>query len=250
MSDSVWPHRRQPTRLLWPWDSPGKNTGLGCISSSWNFLPWWQELLWLARNSAKDNITYLPTFLPCLALYINWCSYEVREWVLCQAFSQRSALSPSGGKIYVCNISCSSRAWVHFGIPLHTSSVVTDSFVTPWTVPARLLPMEFSRQEYSNGLPFPSPGDLPNPRDHTQVSCIGRRILFRCATLQALIITRGSIIPIPQPCPRLIQWGRQQNPASDIWFKKYVHDFNIHWVRSSKTMINWWPQREKSNLCM
>ena len=30
MSDSVWPHRRQPTRLPRPWDSPGKNTGLGC----------------------------------------------------------------------------------------------------------------------------------------------------------------------------------------------------------------------------
>ena len=30
MSDSVWPHRRQPTRLLRPWDSPGKNTGVGC----------------------------------------------------------------------------------------------------------------------------------------------------------------------------------------------------------------------------
>ena len=24
------PHRRQPTRLLHPWDSPGKNTGVGC----------------------------------------------------------------------------------------------------------------------------------------------------------------------------------------------------------------------------
>ena len=30
MSDSVWPHRRQPTRLPHPWDSPGKNTGVGC----------------------------------------------------------------------------------------------------------------------------------------------------------------------------------------------------------------------------
>ena len=37
-------------------------------------------------------------------------------------------------------------------------------FVTPWTV-ARQTPlsMGFSRQEYWNGLPFPSPGDLPNP---------------------------------------------------------------------------------------
>ena len=30
VSDSVQPHRRQPTRLLHPWDSPGKNTGVGC----------------------------------------------------------------------------------------------------------------------------------------------------------------------------------------------------------------------------
>ena len=30
MSDSVWPRRRQPTRLPHPWDSPGKNTGVGC----------------------------------------------------------------------------------------------------------------------------------------------------------------------------------------------------------------------------
>ena len=37
-------------------------------------------------------------------------------------------------------------------------------FVTPWTV-ARQAPlfMEFSRQEYWSGLPFPSLGDLPDP---------------------------------------------------------------------------------------
>ena len=30
MSDSQWPHGLQPTRLLCPWDFPGKNTGVGC----------------------------------------------------------------------------------------------------------------------------------------------------------------------------------------------------------------------------
>ena len=30
MSDSVRSHRPQPTRLLCPWDPPGKNTGVGC----------------------------------------------------------------------------------------------------------------------------------------------------------------------------------------------------------------------------
>ena len=35
---------------------------------------------------------------------------------------------------------------------------------TPWTVAYQiLLSMGFSRQEYWNGLPFPSPGDLPDP---------------------------------------------------------------------------------------
>ena len=37
-------------------------------------------------------------------------------------------------------------------------------FVTPWTAAHQApLSMEFSRQEYWSGLPFPSPGDLPHP---------------------------------------------------------------------------------------
>ena len=37
-------------------------------------------------------------------------------------------------------------------------------FATPWTVAYKApLSMDFSRQEYWSGLPFPSPGDLPNP---------------------------------------------------------------------------------------
>ena len=36
--------------------------------------------------------------------------------------------------------------------------------LTPWTVSHQAAPfMEFSRQEYWSGLPFPSPGDLPDP---------------------------------------------------------------------------------------
>ena len=42
--------------------------------------------------------------------------------------------------------------------------VVSKSFVTPWTVACQAsLSMGFSRQEYWSGLPFPSPGALPNP---------------------------------------------------------------------------------------
>ena len=54
--------------------------------------------------------------------------------------------------------------------------------VIPWTVAYHgCIPpsMEFSRREYCSGLPFPSPGDLPNqgiePRSRTQVSLTAGR---------------------------------------------------------------------------
>ena len=43
-------------------------------------------------------------------------------------------------------------------------SVLSDSFVAPWMVACQVpLSMGFPRQECWSGLPFPSPGDLPNP---------------------------------------------------------------------------------------
>ena len=46
---------------------------------------------------------------------------------------------------------------------VHAQSISHD-FETPWTVACQApLSMGFSRQEYGSGLPFPSPGDLPDP---------------------------------------------------------------------------------------
>ena len=60
-------------------------------------------------------------------------------------------------------LSCFSSVWL---------------FETPWTIAHQApLSMGFSRQDYWNGLPFPSPGDLPT-RDQTHVSCIGRQVLY------------------------------------------------------------------------
>ena len=51
--------------------------------------------------------------------------------------------------IYMCGLSRFSRVQL---------------FATPWTVACQApLSMGFSRQEYWSGLPFPSPGDLPDP---------------------------------------------------------------------------------------
>ena len=47
---------------------------------------------------------------------------------------------------------------------LFSHQVISDTFATPWTVACQAsLSMGFPRQEYWSGLPFPSPGDLPDP---------------------------------------------------------------------------------------
>ena len=49
-------------------------------------------------------------------------------------------------------------------VKVKSLSCVLWLFATPWTVAYQAsLFMGFSRQEYWSGLPFPSPGDLPNP---------------------------------------------------------------------------------------
>ena len=63
---------------------------------------------------------------------------------------------------------------------------MSNSFVTPWTVACQApLSMGFPRWEYWNRLPFPSPGESPQPRDWTWVSCIGRQTPCHWATRQA-----------------------------------------------------------------
>ena len=50
------------------------------------------------------------------------------------------------------------------GVCLCVSRSVISNSATPWTVACQPpLSMKFSRQENCSGLPFPSPGDIPNP---------------------------------------------------------------------------------------
>ena len=49
------------------------------------------------------------------------------------------------------------------------------------------LSLGFSRQEYWSELPFPPPGDLPDP-GISCVSCIGRQVLYHSATWEAPLV--------------------------------------------------------------
>ena len=52
-------------------------------------------------------------------------------------------------------------------------------FVSPWTVACQAPPsMGFSRQEYWSGMPFPSPGDFPDPGIKPRFDCIAGRLFI------------------------------------------------------------------------
>ena len=65
---------------------------------------------------------------------------------------------------------------------------MSDSFATPWAVAHQVtLSMGFPTQEYWGGLPFPSPGDLPDPgiEPSSPVS------LQQCAGMAVLLATEA-----------------------------------------------------------
>ena len=77
-----------------------------------------------------------------------------------------------------------------------------DSFETPWTVACQApLSMGFPRQKYWRGLPFPPPGDLPDPGTEPRSTHIAGRF-FTTEPLGKLlsVLTQKSTIPLmPSP---------------------------------------------------
>ena len=62
-------------------------------------------------------------------------------------------------------------------------------FVTLWTLARQaILSMGFFRQEYLNGLPFPSPGDLPDPR----IRPVSPALLMDSLATESLILEYGN----------------------------------------------------------
>ena len=124
VSDSVRPHRRQPTRFLCPWDSPGKNTGVGChfllhqaVSAAAKFLQSCPTL-WDPTDGSPPGST-IPGILQA----------RTPEWV---------AIS-------------FSNAWKR---KVKVKSLHVWLLATPWTTAYQAPPsMGFSRQRYWSGLP-------------------------------------------------------------------------------------------------
>ena len=80
MSNSVGPHRWQPTRLLHPWDLPGKSTGVGyhCLLR--------RETLCILKSR---DITLLTKVCLVKALVFLVVTYECESWTINKAECQR-----------------------------------------------------------------------------------------------------------------------------------------------------------------
>ena len=98
-------------------------------------------------------------------------------------------------------------------------------FAAPWSVACQPpLSMEFSRQEYWSGLPFPTPGGLPDPgiKAVSCSSCTGGQILYNCATWEAytwsVLCVNYTSIELEGRKATINKWGRKLGFLS---FDKY-----------------------------
>ena len=143
MSNSVRLHRRQPTRLPRPWDSPGKNTGVGC-----------HFLLQCMKAKSESEVAQLgPTLsdpmdcsLPGFSVH-GIFQARVLEW-------DAIAFSTNAG--YTCSIPGESES----------CTVMSSSLQPQGILQARIL----------DWVAFLFFKGSSQPRDQTQVSCIAGRL--------------------------------------------------------------------------
>ena len=133
MSESERPHRRQPIGLPRPWDSPGKNAGVGC-----------HFLLQCMRVKSGSEVTQsCPTpsdpmncSLPGSSIH-GIFQARLLEWGAIAFSVLRRLLLSRFSRVRLC--------------------------ANPWTAAYQAPPsMGVSRQEYWSGLPLPSPTEDPS----------------------------------------------------------------------------------------
>ena len=100
---------------------------------------------------------------------------------------------------------------------------MSSSFGTPWTI-IRQAPvsMEFSRQEYWSGLPFPTPGDLPDSG-------------IEYVSLVSPVLAGGFFITEPPGKPKNVSKHRQISPSDKLAHKLAVRTTALHRADFSST---------------
>ena len=147
-----------------------------------------------------------------LGLLSTWISYFVKVY----------------SKHFVHFLDCCIRFY-----HLFNRTVVSDSFGTPWAVTHQApLSMRFPRQEYWSGLPFPSPGDFPNPG-----------MELGSPASQALFATEP---PGKPRCLPLVHGKPYILDAVNLWdvYSKYLSQFVTYLFHFLEEVI-WWAEVSK-----
>ena len=198
------PHRWQPTRLPHPWDSPGKNTGVGChfllqcikvkrerevaqscptlsdpmdyslLGSSIHGLFQARGLEW---GASAFSVTTCCLSLKPMSHILRFCFIKHLTSDFVVLSDKYSILGMKNTDIYFfLSCLCYLKVWINYysgGLwwlwvtfnPCAQSLSHEWLLVTPWTIACWApLSMKFSRQEYWSGLSFPTWRDLPDPR--------------------------------------------------------------------------------------
>ena len=152
------PHRRQPTRLLCPWDSPGKNTGVGCRALLQGTFP--SQGWSLSPALQVDSLRFEPQGKP----HLTHAAAAAKSLQSCPTLCDPIDGSPPGSPIPGI-LQARTLEWVAISFSnackwkVKVKSLCRARLLaTPWTVAYQAPPpMGFSRQEYWSGVPLPSP---------------------------------------------------------------------------------------------
>ena len=115
------------------------------------------------------HTTFAPQQLPNQRSTTGWRGLSGSMWALSQTIWVWNPFSP-----LTSNMTLDHRSYLtsYLLLLLFSRSVVSNLLATPQTVALQApLSMEFSRQEYWSGLPFPSPGIFPTPRLNLHLLC-------------------------------------------------------------------------------
>ena len=148
------------TRLLCPWDSPGKNTGVGCHAL---LLPN-SEIEPLSPASPTLASSFFTTEPPGKLVLIFAAAAAAKSFQLCPTLCDPIEGSPLGSSVPGI-LRARTLEWVAISFSkvwkwkVKMKSVSRAQLLaTPWTAAYQAPPfMGFSRQEYWSGLPLPSP---------------------------------------------------------------------------------------------
>ena len=117
VSTSLWPHGLQPTRLLYPWDFPGKSTGVGChfllhrifpTQGSNPGLPHCRQTFYHLSHQGRRIAFYLKEAARVWAVLETWSAHEMGSRPPKMAVGEEDGRSQTSHPSYIYSL-----AWSH-----------------------------------------------------------------------------------------------------------------------------------------